>query len=80
MTPQQNRPKPQARPKQNGQKQRGQQQQQTAPARTVSRGAAIRAQKRNSEMANKLANEYLDASATKLEKELMWLMIHRNLK
>ena len=38
--------------------------------RSVSRGAAIRAQKRNSEMANKLANEYLDASATKLENEL----------
>jgi ribonuclease J len=35
--------------------------------RTVSRGAAIRAQKRNAEMANKLANEYLDASAQKLE-------------
>ncbi len=41
--------------------------QQIAP-RSVSRGAAIRAQKRNSEMANKLANEYLDASSTKLEK------------
>ncbi len=37
-------------------------------ARGVSRGAAIRAQKRNSEMASKMANEYLDASATKLER------------
>lgn len=37
--------------------------------RSVSRGAAIRAQKRNSETANKLANEYLDASATKLDKQ-----------
>lgn len=37
----------------------------TAP--TVSRGAAIRAQKRNAEMAHKLANEYQDASANKLE-------------
>lgn len=36
--------------------------------RTVSRGAAIRAQKRNAEMANKLTSEYLDASATKLER------------
>jgi ribonuclease J len=36
--------------------------------RTVSRGAAIRAQKRNAEMANKITNEYLDASATKLER------------
>lgn len=39
-----------------------------APVRTVSRGAAIRAQKRNAEMANKITNEYLDASATKLER------------
>ena len=39
----------------------------SSPARTVSRGAAIRAQKRNAEMANKLANEYLDASANKIE-------------
>ncbi len=37
----------------------------SAPA--VSRGAAIRAQKRNAEMAHKLANEYQDASANKLE-------------
>ncbi|MCA9350940.1 ribonuclease J [Candidatus Nomurabacteria bacterium] len=36
--------------------------------RAVSRGAAIRASKRNNEMANKLANEYLDASATKIER------------
>lgn len=44
--------------------------QSTAPSanRSVSRGAAIRAQKRNNEMANKLANEYLDASATKIER------------
>lgn len=34
----------------------------------VSRGAAIRAHKRNAEMAQKLANEYLDASNIKLEK------------
>ncbi len=33
----------------------------------VSRGAAIRAQKRNAEMAHKLANEYQDATATKLD-------------
>lgn len=39
-----------------------------APIRTVSRGAAIRAQKRNAEMANKITNEYLDASATKLDR------------
>ena len=39
-----------------------------APVRTVSRGAAIRAQKRNAEMANKITNEYLDASAMKLER------------
>lgn len=38
------------------------------PVRTVSRGAAIRAQKRNAELANKLASEYLDATATKLER------------
>jgi len=38
------------------------------PMRTVSRGAAIRAQKRNAEMANKIASEYLDASSTKLER------------
>ncbi len=68
MTPQQNRPKPQAKPKQTGAKRGGQQNQQAGPTRTVSRGAAIRAQKRNAEMANKLANEYLDASAVKLEK------------
>ncbi|MBP9813436.1 ribonuclease J [Candidatus Saccharibacteria bacterium] len=36
--------------------------------RAVSRGAAIRASKRNNEMANKLANEYLDASSTKIER------------
>ena len=42
--------------------------QKDAPVRTVSRGAAIRAQKRNAEMANKITNEYLDASATKLER------------
>ena len=41
---------------------------QAAVTRTVSRGAAIRAQKRNAEMANKIASDYLDASATKLEK------------
>lgn len=40
----------------------------TGAGRTVSRGAAIRAQKRNAEMANKITNEYLDASAMKLEK------------
>lgn len=32
----------------------------------ASRGAAIRAQKRNVEMANQIANEYLDASANKI--------------
>jgi ribonuclease J len=36
--------------------------------RTASRGAAIRAQKRNAEMATKLANEYLDASDVKLKR------------
>jgi ribonuclease J len=36
------------------------------PVHTVSRGAAIRAQKRNAEMANKITNEYSDASSTKL--------------
>jgi ribonuclease J len=36
--------------------------------RKVSRGAAIRAQKRNAEMANKIANEYLNAESTKLER------------
>ena len=29
------------------------------PVRTVSRGAAIRAQKRNAEMATKITNDYL---------------------
>ena len=67
MKPQNNRPKPQQKPRQNG-GQRGGQNQQTGSVRTVSRGAAIRAQKRNAEMANKLANEYLDASANKIEK------------
>jgi len=47
---------------------KGNNQQTDAPVRTVSRGAAIRAQKRNAEMANKITNEYLDASATKLER------------
>ena len=42
---------------------------QSSPQRVVSRGAAIRAQKRNSEMANKLANEYLDASNMKLDRQ-----------
>ena len=37
-------------------------------AKKVSRGAAIRAQKRNVEMANKITNEYLDASAIKLQR------------
>lgn len=37
-------------------------------ARTASRGAAIRAQKRNAEMATKLTDEYLDASSTKLKR------------
>jgi hypothetical protein len=36
--------------------------------RTASRGAAIRAQKRNAEMATKLAGEYLDASDVKLKR------------
>lgn len=67
MTPQQNRPKPAGKPQQNRGAQRNGQNSQAAPTRTVSRGAAIRAQKRNAEMANKLANEYLDASANKLE-------------
>lgn len=70
MTEQPKKPAPQNRSKNNGQrsdnKQKDAASQQIAP-RNVSRGAAIRAQKRNSEMANKLANEYLDASATKLE-------------
>jgi ribonuclease J len=37
-------------------------------ARPASRGAAIRAQKRNVEMANKIAGDYLDASAVKLDR------------
>lgn len=36
--------------------------------RVVSRNEAIRAQKRNVEMANKIANEYSNADATKLER------------
>jgi len=36
--------------------------------RSVSRGEAIRAQKRNVEMANKIANEYLTASDQKIER------------
>ncbi len=58
---------PQKGPRPNNKQNGGNQNPSIAP-RSVSRGAAIRAQKRNSEMANKLANEYLDASATKLEK------------
>lgn len=58
---------PQKGPRPNNKQNGGNQNPPIAP-RSVSRGAAIRAQKRNSEMANKLANEYLDASATKLEK------------
>lgn len=38
------------------------------PNRSVSRGAAIRASKRNAEMATKLANEYQDANNTRLKK------------
>jgi ribonuclease J len=41
---------------------------QLSAPRSVSRGAAIRASKRNNEMATKMANEYLDASATKIER------------
>ncbi len=41
---------------------------QLSSPRSVSRGAAIRASKRNNEMATKMANEYLDASATKIER------------
>lgn len=44
-----------------------QQNNQNVPQRKVSRGAAIRAQKRNAEMANKIANQHLDASNNKLE-------------
>jgi ribonuclease J len=54
---------------QNGQKNRPQQPSNkiTLAAPAVSRGAAIRAQKRNAEMAHKLANEYQDAAATRLD-------------
>ena len=48
-----------AKPRTNNKPKSGEGQQ--LAGRSVSRGAAIRAQKRNSEMANKLANEYLDA-------------------
>lgn len=41
---------------------------QLSSSRSVSRGAAIRASKRNNEMATKMANEYLDASANKIER------------
>lgn len=58
---------PQKGPRPNNKQNGGNQNPPIAP-RSVSRGAAIRAQKRNSEMANKLANEYLDASAVKLDK------------
>lgn len=69
MNEQTNRPKGGGRGGKKPQNQRtGQQANTAAPVRTVSRGAAIRAQKRNAEMANKLANEYLDASAKKIEK------------
>jgi len=71
MNEQTNRPPRPARSgnKPQQQRSRGQNQQNNnaSPVRTVSRGAAIRAQKRNAEMANKLANEYLDASANKIE-------------
>lgn len=75
MTEQNNKPRQARQPRnagtQKGQQRRGAQNNQPpAPLaqRSVSRGAAIRAQKRNSEMASKLANEYLDASATKLDR------------
>lgn len=78
MTEQNNTARPPKQPRNSapqkgqGQHRRGGQNNNQAPAplvqRSVSRGAAIRAQKRNSEMASKLANEYLDASATKLER------------
>jgi ribonuclease J len=38
------------------------------PQRVVSRGEAIRAQKRNAELANKIANEYQNAESKKLER------------
>lgn len=38
-------------------------------SRKVSKGAAIRAQKRNAQMANKIASEYSNAEATKLERK-----------
>jgi ribonuclease J len=41
---------------------------QLSSPRSASRGAAIRASKRNNEMATKMANEYLDASANKIER------------
>jgi ribonuclease J len=64
MTEQTNQPKGQGgNNRSNGQRPQNNQQNSNAPARTVSRGAAIRAQKRNAEMANKLAGQYLDASA-----------------
>ena len=68
MNEQTNRPRP-ARSGNKPQNARGGQNQNnnSGQTRTVSRGAAIRAQKRNAEQANKLANEYLDASAQKLE-------------
>lgn len=76
MTEQNNKPRaPRAPrpPRQASGGQRGQQprrggqnnKQQVAPTaqRSVSRGAAIRAQKRNNEMATKMASQYLDAAA-----------------
>ncbi len=41
----------------------------TAPARTVSRGAAIRAQRRNQDDAHRIISQYQDASGFKAEKK-----------
>ena len=42
----------------------------TAPARTVSRGAAIRAQRRSHDDAHRIVSQYADASEFKEDKQL----------
>lgn len=60
----QNRPNQNRQPRQN----RGQRpQQQGGRQMSTSRGEAIRAQRRNADMANKLANEHLDAGSNQLD-------------
>jgi ribonuclease J len=52
------------KPTNNQRNQQGSRKQSSAPARSVSRGAAIRAQKRTAEDAHKIASQYLTADAT----------------